>query len=112
MVAGAQLANLVAHGDADWPAKSFGVRDDRQPAVGERDPDRRPPELHRKREPVQAFGEPGAEVQHAVTDGGAEVSALDQIERPRHHPKMDALLCGAALNVSDVALERGSEALP
>src|SRR5436305_1726511 len=48
MVAGAEFANLAAHGDADWPAESLGVHGDRQPAVGERDPDRRPPELHRK----------------------------------------------------------------
>ena len=46
------LRRLVAHRDADWAAESLGVRDDRQPAVLERDPDRRPPELHRKREPV------------------------------------------------------------
>src|SRR5881392_2057100 len=52
MVAGAQVANLVAHGDADRPAESLGVRGDGQPAVLERDPNRRAPELHRKREPV------------------------------------------------------------
>jgi hypothetical protein len=41
LVAGTQLANLVAHRDATWPAESLGVHGDRQPAVGERDPDRR-----------------------------------------------------------------------
>src|SRR5690349_3598679 len=112
MVAGAQVANLVAHGDADWPAESLRMRDDRQPAVLERDPDRRAPELHRKREPVQPVGEPGAEMQHAVTDDAAEVSALDQIERSRHHPEMDALLGRTALDISDVALKRSNEAFP
>src|SRR5581483_10458815 len=112
VVAGAEFANLVAHRDADWAAESLRVRDDRQFAVRERDPDRRPPELHRKREPVQPIGEPWAEVEHAVTDVGAEVSALDQVERSRHHSEMDALLGRAALDVSDVALERGNEAFP
>src|SRR5438876_1206534 len=58
VVAGAELTNLVAHGDANWPAEALGVRGDGQPAVGERDPDRRAPELHREREPVQPVGEP------------------------------------------------------
>src|SRR5580700_6160162 len=112
MVAGAQLANVVAHRDPDRPAESLGVHDDGQPAVLERDPDRRPPELHREREPVEAVGEPWVEVQDAVADVGADVSALDEIERPRHHSEVDALLGGAALDVSDVALERLDEALP
>ena len=85
---------------------------DRQPPVGERDPDRRPPELHRKREPVQPVGEPGGEVQNAVTDIAADVAALDEIERPRHHPEVDTLLGRTALDVSDVALEHLDQAIP
>src|SRR5437763_14510598 len=106
MVAGAQVANRVAHGDADWPAESLRVHVDGQPAVLERAPDRRPPELHRERESVQPVGEPGVEVQDAVTDIAADVAALDEIERPRHHPAVDTLRGGTALHVSDVALER------
>ena len=44
-------------------------------------------------------------MQDAVTDVAADVSALDEIERPRHHPEVDTLLGGAALHVSDVRPE-------
>ena len=56
--------------------------------------------------------QPRAEVQDAVADVGADVAALDEVERPGHHPHVDALLGRAALDVADVALERHEEALP
>ena len=42
----------------------------------------------------------------------AEVAALDEIERPGHHPQVDTLLGRAALDVADVALQRHDEPLP
>ena len=38
VVAGAEFANLVAHRDADWAAKSLGVRDDREGGASHRLP--------------------------------------------------------------------------
>jgi hypothetical protein len=42
-------------------------------------------------------------VKDAVTDVTADVSTLDQIERPRHHPEVDALL-GRATWTSPMSL--------
>ncbi len=41
-----------------------------------------------------------------------EVRALDEIQRAPHHPQVDALTGGAALDVAYIALERNEESLP
>src|SRR3984893_10054498 len=115
LLAGAQLAGLVAHPDApdaDRPPHALPMGGQRQPPVGERHEDRRPPELHRERQPVEPWGQPGVEVQDIAADLRAGVAALDEIERPRYHAHVDALLRGAALDVADVALQRDDEPLP
>ena len=112
VVAGAQLANLAAHRDADWAGEALGGDLDDQPAVLDRDLIPVPWNTIEKREAVEAGGQPRAEVQHAVTDGAPDVGALEEVEGPRHHPHVDTLLGRAALDVADVGLQRHQEALP
>src|SRR3984893_7421798 len=112
LLAGAQLADLVTDPDADRPPPALPMGGRRQPPVGGRHEDRRPPELHRERQPVEPWGQPGVEVQDIAADLRAGVAALDEIERPRYHAHVDALLRGAALDVADVALQRDDEPLP
>src|ERR1017187_2869431 len=112
LAAGAQLADLVADPDADRPQHALPVGGQGQLPVGECPADPPPPELHRERQPVELGGQPGVEVQDAVADLRAGVAALDEIERPGYHAHVDALLRGAALDVADVAFQRGEEPLP
>ena len=111
-VASAQLADLLADADPDRAVGALGVDRHIQPAVGEAEANRRPTELHGEREVLEAIGQPRREAEDVAADRGAEVPALYQVERAGHHPHVDALLGGAALDVADVALERHEEALP
>jgi len=88
------------------------VNGQRQAVVGECHLDRGTPELHRERQPVDLGREPRIEVQHAVADERARVTALYQVQRPGHDTHVDALLGGAALNVVGVAAQRDKEPLP
>src|SRR5215210_6180975 len=76
------------------------------------DLERRPVEPHGERQPVEVPDRFGVEMERPVADVGPQVADLDQVERPGHHPHMDTLLGGAALHVTDVALERHHVPLP
>ena len=51
-------------------------------------------------------------MEHVVADLGADVGALDEIQRARDDPQVDPFLRGTALDVVDVARERDQESLP
>ena len=110
-VAAAQLADVVADAHADSSAVA-GEGGDGELGSVERDGDRRATELHRHPQPVQPIGDLRIEIEHVVADLGAEVGALDEVQGAGHHPQVDPLLGGAALDVGDVALQRDEESLP
>ena len=112
LLPGAELADLAAEPDAHRVAEALGLHGDGELPGAHRDPQRRALEDQREREAVEAQGEPRVEGQHAVAGAGAEVGPLEEVEGPRHHPHVDALLGGAALHVADVGLDGDEEALP
>ena len=79
--------------------------DQGQPIAGKCDVDRGLVELHRERQATERAREPGIEVQHAVADVDARLTALHQVECPGHDTHVDAFLRRAALDVVDIALQ-------
>src|SRR5215210_9264319 len=106
------LPGLITDADLDGPAKTVGVYSNHQAVLIERDLDLRLAEPQGAREAIQPLIRLRAEAEHAVLDLGPHVAPLDQVQRPGHHSHMDAFFCGAALNIADVALQRGCELFP
>src|SRR5215469_14714849 len=98
LLARAQLTDIAAGSDPDRMARAFGVDGQRQAVAGKRHLDRGLQELHRERQAVELARQPRIEVQNAVADEGARVTALHEVERPGHDAHMDAFLGRAALD--------------
>src|SRR5215212_1257508 len=106
------LPGLITDADLDGPAKAVGVYSNHQAVLLECDLELRLAEPQGAREAIQPLIRLRAEAEHAVLDLGPHVSPLDQVQRPSHHAHVDAFFCGATLNITDVALQRGCELLP
>src|SRR5215203_3418283 len=103
------LPGGITDADLDGPAKAVGVYSDHQAVLFECDLELRLAEPQGEREAIQPLIRLRAEAEHAVLDLGSHVAPLEQVQRPGHHPHVDAFFCGAALNIADVALQRGCE---
>src|SRR5918994_896891 len=106
------LPRLITDTDLDSPAKAVGAYSNNQAVLFELDLDLRLAKPQGEREAIQPLIRLRAEAQYAILDLGPHVAPLDQVQRSGHHPHVDAFFCGAALNIADVALQRGCELIP
>src|SRR5436309_13663114 len=102
---GPDLPDLVCDTQFHRSVQAVNLGADPQTAILEGDLDQQPSEAHGQGQTAQMVHGLGVEVEDAVADHLAQVAALHQVQRPRHHAHVDALGRGAALHVADVALQ-------
>ena len=104
--------DLVSDTQFHRPVQAVNLGADPQTAFLEGDLDQQPSEAHGQGQTAQMVQGLGVEGEDAVTNHLAQVAALHQVQCPRHHAHVDALGCGAALHVADVALQGHQVPLP
>src|SRR5205807_9769232 len=109
---GPDLPDLVSDTHFHRPVQAVNLGADPQTAFLEGDLDQQPSEAHGQGQTAQMVQGLGVEGEDAVTNHLAQVAALHQVQCPRHHAHVDALGCGAALHVADVALQGHQVPLP
>ena len=90
----------------------FGTQGDGERARRHRHAHRSAAELYPEGEPVELLRHPRIESQDPVADVDSGVRVLQEIERARHDPQVNAFSGCSALDVTDIAFERDEKALP